>query len=372
MRILIDIGHPAHVHLFRNLAAELLKEGSEVLFTCREKEFETDLLKHYGLPYRSLGKKYSGTAGKIFGIARFGIKEFLEGIRFQPDLLLSHGSYIASLAAALLGRPHIALEDTFNFEQIWLYKPFTRAIITGNFDHPLKSQKVIRYSGCHELAYLHPCRFYPDESVLSELGVGRYEKYVVMRFVSWKASHDLGHRGISLKNKIAAVRRFSELAKVFISSEGDLPSELERFRLGTAPYRIHDVLAFASLLWTDSFTMPSECSVLGTPSLVIHNSRSFPLEEQRDKYGLCFTFSESDEDQIRAIEKGESLLKTEGLKAEWLVRRNRMIAEQIDLTAFLLWFVKNWPDSFTVLKTNPDYQRIFIASCERNRNNKGR
>ena len=371
MRILIDIGHPAHVHLFRNLGLELIRDGSEVLFTCREKEFETELLEHYGLPYKSLGKKYSGTAGKIFGIARFGIREYLEGIRFKPDLLLSHGSYIAAHAAAMMGRPHIALEDTFNFEQIWLYKPFTKAIITGDFNHPLKSQKVIRYSGYHELAYLHPCRFVPDESVLGELGIGVDEKYVVLRFVSWKASHDLGHKGISLRNKVAAVKRFSEFAKVFISSEGALPPELERFRLKTAPYRIHDVLAFATLLWTDSFTMPSECSVLGTPSLVIHNSRSFPLDEQRDKYGLCFTFSESDEDQLRAIEKGESLLKTEGLKAEWIARRNRMIAEKIDLTGFLHWFVNNWPDSLTVMKKNPDYQKLFIKGCHRNRNNPG-
>jgi len=360
MRVLIDIGHPAHVHLFRNLALELISEGSEVLFTCREKEFEKELLEHYGLPYRSLGRKYSGTVGKILGIARFGVREYIEGIRFKPDLLISHGSYIAAHASALLRRPHIALEDTFNFEQIWLYKPFTKAIITGDFNHPLKSNKVVKYSGCHELAYLHPCRFVPDLSVLDDLGVSLNEKYAVMRFVSWKASHDLGHKGISLENKMAAVRRFSGLARVFISSEGELPPALEGYRLKTAPHRIHDVLAFASLLWTDSFTMPSECSVLGTPSVVIHNSRSFPLEIQRDKYGLCFTYSESHDDQLLAIDKGEALLKIPGLKAEWLSRRNRFIGDNVDLTSFLLWFVRNWPESFKTLKKHPDYQKMFV------------
>lgn len=363
MRILIDIAHPAHVHLFRNLARELMDDGSQVLFTCREKEFETELLKHYDLPFRSLGKKYSSTAGKILGVARFGIREYLEGIQFKPDILISHGSYIAAHAAALLRRPHIALEDTFNFEQVCLYKPFTRAILTGDFNHPLRSQKVIKYSGFHELAYLHPCRYAPDISVKDELGIGRDEKYIVMRFVSWKASHDRGHEGISMQNKIRAFHLFSEQSKVFISSEGELPEELERYRITTAPHKIHDLLAFATFLWTDSFTMPSECSVLGTPSVVVHNSRSFPLEEQRDKYGLCFTFSESDSDQERAIEKGRSLLETEGLKAMCIARRNRMIAEKIDLTAFLIWFVKNWPVSFNIMKQNPEYQRQFIASC---------
>ena len=49
LKILIDIGHPAHVHIFRNLAKELEKDGHTVLFTCREKECTLDLLKAYRL-----------------------------------------------------------------------------------------------------------------------------------------------------------------------------------------------------------------------------------------------------------------------------------------------------------------------------------
>ncbi len=360
MRLLIDIGHPAHVHLFRNLAAALIRSGDEVLFTCREKEFEKELLEHYGLPYRSLGKKYSGTAGKVAGIFRFGYRELLAGLNFKPDMFLSHGSYIAAHASFLTGKPHIALEDTFNFEQIWLYKPFTDAIVTSDFSHPLKSRKLVRYSGYHELAYLHPARFTPDRSVIDELGVGKDERYVIMRFVSWNASHDIGHKGISSEVKMSAVKEFSKSAKVFISSESILPPELEQYRIRISPHRIHDALAFASFLWTESFTMPSECSVLGTPSIVIHNSRSLPLEEQRDRYGLCFIYPEALNDQLQAVEKGVELLSTPGLRDEWITRRNKMLSEKIDLTGFLEWFVRNWPESFRVMKENPDYQKIFI------------
>ncbi|HIH97155.1 MAG TPA: hypothetical protein HA348_06740 [Thermoplasmata archaeon] len=31
MRLLFDLGHPAHVHLFRNLIKKLTSEGGEVL-----------------------------------------------------------------------------------------------------------------------------------------------------------------------------------------------------------------------------------------------------------------------------------------------------------------------------------------------------
>ena len=39
MNILIDIGHPAHVHMFHCFAIEMQKSGHQVLFTCRDKEF---------------------------------------------------------------------------------------------------------------------------------------------------------------------------------------------------------------------------------------------------------------------------------------------------------------------------------------------
>ena len=38
MKILIDIGHPAHVHLFKNLIGNLRKDGHEVIITARDKE----------------------------------------------------------------------------------------------------------------------------------------------------------------------------------------------------------------------------------------------------------------------------------------------------------------------------------------------
>ena len=87
MKILIDIGHPAHVHLFKNLAYEMKGAGHDILFTCREKEFEINLLEHYELDYRSFGKKYSSIPGKLLGMIEFDVKEFIAGLKFRPDIL---------------------------------------------------------------------------------------------------------------------------------------------------------------------------------------------------------------------------------------------------------------------------------------------
>lgn len=359
MKILIDIGHPAHVHLFRYFAREMLNKGNEILFTCRDKEFEIQLLKEFGFTYKTFGKKYLSPVGKLWGLLEFDIKEFFAGLRFKPDILLSHGSFYAAHASFLLGKPHISLEDTFNFEQIKLYKPFTKAILTSDYDHPLKSDKVIRYSGYHELAYLHPRRFTPDKSVLNDLGVDENEKFAIIRFVSWNASHDIGHKGISLENKIRAVKEFSKYSRVFISSEAELPPELLKYKIKIAPHKMHDALAYATMLWAESFTMPAECSVLGTPSVIIHNSKALNLQEQQVNYGLCFKYSESAEDQERAIQKGIELLNTHGLRDEWHLRRDKMLEEKIDVTAFLDWFVEQWPESFRIMKENPGYQERF-------------
>ena len=82
--------------------------------------------------------------------------EWKTALAFKPDVFISHGSMYAAHAAFLRGKPHISLEDTFNFEQIRLYLPFTDVVLTSDYEHPFHSNKVIHYAGYHELAYLHP------------------------------------------------------------------------------------------------------------------------------------------------------------------------------------------------------------------------
>ena len=120
MNILIDIGHPAHVHMFHPFAVEMQKRGHKVLFTCRDKEFEVKLLTKYGLDFVNFGKKSKSTLGKIFDLIKFDYKEWRVARQFKPDVFLSHGSITASHVAWLMKKPSIAFEDTFNMEQIRL------------------------------------------------------------------------------------------------------------------------------------------------------------------------------------------------------------------------------------------------------------
>ena len=53
MKILIDIGHPGHVHYFRNFIKKMEENLHEVLIVARDKEVTFKLLEFYKIPYRT-------------------------------------------------------------------------------------------------------------------------------------------------------------------------------------------------------------------------------------------------------------------------------------------------------------------------------
>ena len=40
-------------------------------------------------------------------------------------------------------------------------------------------------------------------------------------------------------------------------------------------------------------------------------------------------------------------------------KRQNMLNDKIDVTAFMVWFVENYPESEKTIKKNPDYQYRF-------------
>jgi len=358
MKILIDIGHPAHVHYFRNVANILMRNGSEVLFTTRDKEVSIQLLEHYGYRFVSFGRPFRGMLGKAWGLFWFTLRLFMVAVRFKPDIYLNATQYSA-MVAWLLRKPHISIEDTYNFEQVRLYMPFTSVVLTGSYPHPELGKKEVRYDSYQELAYLHPRYFDPDPNIKRDMGIGENERIVLLRFVSWRATHDTGHNGISAMSKRKMVEVYSRQARVLISSEMEDLYEFEPLRLRIPPEKMHHVLVCCDLLVGESFTMASECAILGVPAIVIHNTRSYYLREEEEKYGLVFNFTESAEDQEKAILKGLDLLQTPKIRDEWQHRREALLKDKIDPTAFFVWFIENYPDSFRIMREHPEYQYRF-------------
>lgn len=109
---------------------------------------------------------------------KFDVQMFFTGLRFRPDLFISHGSIYAAHAAFLLGKKHLSLEDSGNMEQIVLYRPFTDVILTPDVLPEDLGPQPIRYEGYHEIAYLHPDYFNRDPEVYNWLGLKPGEKYL--------------------------------------------------------------------------------------------------------------------------------------------------------------------------------------------------
>lgn len=342
MKILIDIGHPAHVHLFGPFAQQMIERGHRVLFTCREKEFEIALLKSYGVPYVSFGKKYKSFIGKLVGLIKFDLLAIIQGFRFRPDLLLSHGSPYAAHAAFALRKHHISLEDTGNMEQVRLYLPFTRHVLTSTTFSQELGKKQLRYPGYHELAYLHPNQFKPDSAIFELLGMEPGEPYCLLRFVAWNASHDRGHKGLTDEQKLLIVERLSKHCKVFISSENKPGGALEKYQIKIPPEKIHHALAFARIYVGESCTMASEAAMLGTPTLLVSG---FPrdafgtLVEQED-FGLMKIYTSFEDKLLKEIDRFLDLPRT-----QFDDSRKKMLSSKIDLTSFMIWFTENYPQS---------------------------
>lgn len=142
--------------------------------------------------------------------------------------------------------------------------------------------------------------------------------------------------------------------RVFISSEDVLPKEFEHLRFPLSPDKIHHVLAFADLYVGEGATMASECAMLGTTAIYINPEEAGSIDEQ-EKAGLIFHFR----DENGVTEKIRELLKNSELKTQSKERAQKLISDKIDLTRFLIWFVEKWPDSFKIMKNNPDYQYRF-------------
>ena len=116
---------------------------------------------------------------------------------------------------------------------------------------------------------------------------------------------------------------------------------------------------YATLLYGESATMASECAVLGTHAIFSDFAGRGYTDEEEEKYGLVFNFKLDKESQRESLEKAVELLENNNLKNIGRKKREKLLEDKIDVTAFMVWFVENYPASFKEMKKNLDIQRRF-------------
>lgn len=355
MKILIDIGHPAHIHYFKNCARILSENGYEFLFVVRERDSTIELIQSTGFKYISRGKGKKGLFGKLMGIPQIDFKLYRIARKFNPDMFLSFSSPYAAHVATLMRKPHIALDDTEHakFEH-WMCRPFTDVVLSPSCYNARLWKNQILFDSFLELCYLSPHYFQPDNKVLERIGVNDGEKYCVIRLVSWDANHDVGQHGLNYNEKLQLVQELSKDCHVFISSEEELDESLQKYRLVIHPKDLHSILYYANFYIGEGGTTASESVVLGTPAIYTNTLNAGLFDEEQDR-GLLFHVSKIDEILGIAQMALYDRAFCQAIEGRW----KKMLNEKIDPTAFLVWFIKNYPDSKQVMKNNPKYQYRF-------------
>lgn len=363
LRILVDVGHPAHVHFFRHPIAEWRRHGHEVRVTSRAKDVTVALLDALGLPHRTLTRVGRGTAGLGREWLRRTFRLRHELRAFRADVVTAIGGGFIAPAGRLAGLPgrravpSVVFTDTEHVatDRV-LTQPWATWIVTPDLFLRDYGPNHLRYRGLHELSYLAPGRFRPDPEVAGEAlrrrGRSPDDPFAVVRLVSWNAGHDAGHGGFSDAQRRALVERLSEHVTVFVTSEAELPPDLEPYRLRVPPDRFHALLAEARLAVGEGATVATEAALLGVPALYVSSlvgtmGNFTALEEA----GLV----ECHRDGEPGVERAVKWVRAPGRVDEWRRRRDRFLAGRVDVAQFASGLVERvaagqpvrpWAESF--------------------------
>ena len=334
MRVVVDILHPAHVHVFRNFIREMEKRGHTVLITARKKDISLELLDHYGFDYIQISEKKKATKLVLELLSRN--KKFYKICKqFKPDVLMGIMGPTISTVGTLLGIPRYTFYDTETAKATnWFTYPLSTAVVTPSCYSGKVNGRHVTYPGYHELAYLHPDIFIPNEDILKEVGLKKGDTFFVFRLVSWQASHDVGWRGFT--DIVDFVKKLEKHGRVLITSEEEMPKELEPYRVKIEPHKIHDLMAFATMYVGESVTMASEAAVLGVPAIMIVEYGISYTEEEEQVYDLVYRFA----DQEKGFKKALELLENPKLKEDWSAKRDKMLKDKINVTEWMVDFIE--------------------------------
>ena len=351
MRVLIDIGHPAHVHFFKNAISELQRHGHEIIVTSRRKEFALDLLdalnlKHY--PLSSLKK--GGLISLGFELIKRNIGLYKVIRKHRPDIMAAIGGVNIAQIGKLTRTPSLVYYDTENAKlQNAITYPFASCVLVPRcYETWVPRKRHVRYAGYHELAYLHPKYFKADRDIAIDSGLDPDRNNFLLRLVSWQANHDVGENGLSTELVIKLINKLAGLGHVMISSESGLPESLQQYSYKGRVENIHHLMAFCTAHVGESATMASESAVLGVPAMYIANTGRGYTNEQEKRYHLVSNIATLTWETIEpALDK---ILQTP--QQTWRERKQQLLEDTIDVTQYIVDCIESWPDCLTQYQNN--------------------
>lgn len=370
MNVLIQLSHPAHFHLYKIVAKNMMADGHQVLFVLKSKDILETLLQDAGLPYININQHaHRGSKlgilwdmfvreWRIMRLCRKHDIDLLTGS--TPDI--AHAGWWLRKWRINTGEDDLDVVPAFRK----IATPFIQCFVAPDpCDAGPVEHKTAHYPGYHELAYLHPNHFTASKEVVTGYGIDVTKPYFIMRFASLNAHHDSGIKGINTEIAERLVSILEPHGRIYITSERPLEPQFEQYRIKINPLDMHHVMAFASLYIGDSQTMAAEAGVLGVPFVRFNDfvGRIGYLKELEDVYHLGFGVHASPLPDNSPIRRTDGTAQPSGMEAlyaavEKLVamdaaerrklfqeRRQAMLDDKIDCAKFLTWFIEHYPES---------------------------
>ncbi len=339
MRLLFIINTPGQAHTWKHVISNLLAHGHVIKIIARDYDSAPEILRNYGFQFdtfQAVGSRLT----RLLGAFTHFEKCFQLSRNFSPSIVIGFGIDAAVTATRMHTPSVVFIDDDQSAVQNFLTRMLGSTIITPDCFRGELGNRHIRIKGYKELAYLHPNYFTPDASVFEELNLARGEKYIILRFSSGDAVHDITYRSLALCDKLAIVETLKQHARVFISPEGPLPDELTEYRLPVPCHRFHHALYYAHMFVSDTGTSASEAAILGTPA-VLCGSDSVKMGnfESLNGYDLLYSYDNAKS----AIAKASDLIQRPRLKEDWAAKSKKLLSEKIDVCRFLSDFIHNFP-----------------------------
>lgn len=335
LRIAVDITHPAHFHFFKNAIAEWQRRGHDVLILSRDKDLTLRLLDEAGFAHHCLTKVRKGMLGLGIELVQHSAGVWRALGKHRSQVVAAIGGTFIVHPARLRRIPSLVFYDTENatLSNRITYPAATR-IFTPRAYRDNLGTKHERYNGYQELAYLHPGRFTPDPARLAVEGLEPGEPFTFVRLVAWGSHHDVYDFGV--KDIHEVVRRLERHGRVLISSESPLPDNLKPYERKGRSGDVHHIMAYARMLFGESATMASESAQLGIPAIFLSTSSRGYTDELERCYQMVFNFNGERAVQGLALDCADAILSDSAYETTFRQRHQRMMAEQIDVTAFIV------------------------------------
>lgn len=267
MRIIVDIGHPAHINFFKH-SIEKLAKSHDVYITYLDRGVLPKIIEREFKGYKTfkIGKHKGTKFSIIFHANIFRFLSFFFFVLYHRIDAAINGAFPLGLAMKICGRKYIQFDDDFErklvvrIEKTLANKLFFPMIVP-------ETPGITKFNALKEWSYLSPQYFVPDKNALTEFGLEE-KKYFFIREVSNKTLNYMQQSAGIIQAVAKEINLFGY--KVVLSLEDKSNKEFypEDWIILKEPVAdIHSLIYYAKIMISSGDSMAREGAMLGIPSI---------------------------------------------------------------------------------------------------------